>query len=139
MSCERDASREHVTCPLYRVFKRIAFTVCLGVLALRVMACDSPEQTVRIVAQDFLFTPAEVHVSAERPIRLKIVNEGREPHEFKSPLLAHQIGVASGTPSSFPVRPNQTVETVIRTIPGVYLFYCAIRGHAGMSGTIIVE
>jgi plastocyanin len=28
---------------------------------------------------------------------------------------------------------------VIRTIPGVYPFYCAIRGHAGMSGTIIVE
>ena len=80
-----------------------------------------------------------MHVSADRPLRLKIVNEGREPHEFKSPLLAHQIGVGGGTSSSFPVRPNQTVETVIRTIPGVYLFYCAIRGHAGMSGTIIVE
>jgi plastocyanin len=121
------------------VLKQLTFTGFLGILALRVMACDPPEQTVRIVAQDFLFTPAEVHVSAERPLRLKIVNEGREPHEFKSPLLAHQIGVAGGTSSSFPVRPNQTVETVIRTIPGVYPFYCAIRGHAGMSGTIIVE
>ena len=128
-----------MTCGLHRVIKQITFIGFLGILALRVMACDSTEQTVRIVAQDFLFTPAEVHVSAERPLRLKVVNEGRESHEFKSPLLAHQIGVAGGTSSSFPVRPNQTVETVIRTIPGVYLFYCAIRGHAGMSGTIIVE
>ena len=101
--------------------------------------CDSPEQAIHIVAQDFLFTPAELHVSAERPIRLKIRNEGREPHEFKSPLLAHQTGFASGPASSLPVLPNHTAEAVIRTLPGVYIFYCGIRGHAGMSGTIIVE
>jgi plastocyanin len=110
-----------------------------AVLLLRIAACDSTEQTVRIVAQDFLFTPAEVHVSAARPIRLKIVNEGREPHEFKSPLLAHQTQVVSGAPSSLPVLPNHAAETVIRTMPGVYPFFCAMRGHAGMSGTIIVE
>jgi plastocyanin len=113
-----------------------------GLLAIPMLwttACDPPEQRVRIVAQDFLFTPAVVHVSADRPIRLKIVNEGREPHEFKSPLLAHQIGETSRMSISLPVRPNETVETIIRTMPGVYLFYCAIRGHAGMSGTIVVE
>jgi plastocyanin len=37
------------------------------------------------------------------------------------------------------VLPNHKAETVVRTIPGVYLFYCAIRGHARMGGTIIVE
>lgn len=109
-----------------------------AVLVLRMTACDSSEQKVRIVAQDFLFTPAEVHVSAERPIRLRIVNEGREPHEFKSTLLAHQNDMRGST-SSLPVPPHHTTETVIRTIPGVYIFYCAIRGHAGMNGTIIVE
>ena len=102
-------------------------------------ACDPSQQTVDIVAEDFRFTPAEVRVSAERPIRLKIINAGREPHEFKSALLAHQIGVAGGPPSSLPVQPNQAAETVIQTVPGVYLFYCGIRGHAGMSGTLIVE
>ena len=114
----------------------------LGLIALfllRLTGCDSAEQTVHIVAQDFLFTPVEVRVSAERPIRLRIVNEGREPHEFKSPLLAHRMDVTNGPPHSLPVLPNRTAETVIRTTPGVYLFYCAIRGHAGMSGTIIVE
>jgi plastocyanin len=108
-----------------------------ALLVLRMAGCDASEQTVGIVAQDFLFTPAEVHVSAVLPIRLKIVNEGREPHEFKSPLLAHQV--ANGAPGSLPVLPNHTAETVIRTVPGVYLFYCAMRGHAGMSGTLIVE
>ena len=108
-------------------------------LFVETVACDAPEQTVDIFAEDFRFTPAEVHVSSERPIRLKIINGGREPHEFKSPLLAHQIGVRGGPVSSLPVLPNQAAEAVIRTVPGVYHFYCAIRGHAGMSGTMIVE
>lgn len=101
--------------------------------------CESREQTVRIVAEDFRFTPAEVHVSSEYPVRLLIVNEGRERHEFKTALLAHQIGKSPGPSSSLPVRPNQKAEVLVRTIPGVYVFYCAMRGHAGMNGTIIVE
>ncbi|HET8721394.1 MAG TPA: cupredoxin domain-containing protein [Nitrospira sp.] len=110
----------------------------VALLAFTAMACDSSEQTVHIVAEDFRFTPAEVHLSAERPIRLRIVNQGREPHEFKSPLLAHQSG-GTRVSNSLPVLPNRRAETVIRTVPGVYLFSCAIRGHAGMSGTIVVE
>ena len=101
--------------------------------------CESREQTVRIVAEDFRFTPSEVHLSSAYPIRLLVVNEGRERHEFKTALLAHQIGMSPGPSRSLPVPPNQKVEALIRPVPGVYLFYCARRGHAGMSGTIIVE
>ena len=119
--------------------RSLAFTGLVTLLVLWAMGCDSPEQTVQIVAEDFRFTPAEVRVSAERPIRLRIVNAGREPHEFKSVLLAHQTGATGTPPSSLPVLPNHKAETVVRTIPGVYLFYCAIRGHARMGGTIIVE
>ena len=54
-------------------------------------------------------------------------------------LLAHQTGATGAPSSSLPVLPNHKAETVVRTIPGVYLFYCAIRGHARMGGTIIVE
>ena len=126
-------------CQFRHSLKHSAVMSLVAVLALRMTACDSSEQTVRIVAQDFLFTPAEVHVSAERPIHLSIVNEGREPHEFKSVLLAHQIEPRGGATGSLPVLPNQTAEAVIRTIPGIYIFYCAMRGHTGMSGTIIVE
>ena len=128
MTCHRDRDANHR-----------ALTGLVALLLLPSAGCDSVEQPIHIVAQDFRFAPAEVRVSAERPIRLTIVNEGRERHEFKSPLLAHQTGATSAPSSSLPLPPNRQTETVIRTVPGVYHFYCAIRGHAGMSGTIIVE
>ena len=109
--------------------------LCGGIaLFLLSAACDSSQQAVNIVAEDFRFTPAEVRLPAGRPIRLIVLNEGRERHEFKSPLLP-QAGAGNG----LPVLPNQKAEAVLRTMPGVYPFYCAIPGHAGMSGTIIVE
>jgi len=122
-----------------RSMRARAVTSLVTLLVLWAMGCNSPEQTVDIVAEDFRFTPAEVRVAAEHPIRLRIVNAGREPHEFKSVLLVRQTGVTGTPPSSLPVLPNHKAETVVRTIPGVYLFSCAMRGHAGMSGTIIVE
>ena len=122
-----------------RSMRSRAVTSLVTLLVLWAMGCDSPEQTVDIVAEDFRFTPAEVRVAAEHPIRPRIGNAGREPHEFKSVLLVRQTGVTGTPPSSLPVLPNHKAETVVRTIPGVYLFSCAMRGHAGMSGTIIVE
>jgi uncharacterized cupredoxin-like copper-binding protein len=109
--------------------------VLLLVLAI---GCDFKEQTIEIIAEDFRFTPAELRLSAQRPIRLMIANQGRERHEFTSPLLAHQLG-GSGGACSVPLSPTQKAEIVIRAQPGVCLFSCAIRGHAGMSGTIVVE
>ena len=102
-------------------------------------ACDSSQQAVHIVAQDFRFTPAEVRLTAGRPIRLIIHNEGRERHEFKSPLLLPQARAGHGRSGSLPVLPNQKAEAVLHTMPGVYPYHCAIPGHAGMSGTVIVE
>lgn len=114
--------------------------VCgLAGLFLFIAGCDSPPQTIHIVAQDFRFTPADVRLSAGRWIRLVIANEGRERHEFRSRLLTMPTGAAEGRPGSLPVLPNQKAEAVLQTVPGVYPFYCAIHGHAGMGGTIIVE
>ena len=94
---------------------------------------------MRITAEDFRFTPADVRLTAAMPIHLTIINEGHEPHDFESPLLAHRVDGAGGTATSVRVAPNQRIDVTIRTIPGTYIFYCRIRGHAGMSGTIIVE
>ena len=112
--------------------------VALGVV-VAVAGCDRETQSVLITAQDFRFTPAEVHVTAALPIHLTIINEGREPHEFESSLLAHRVDGSSGSTTSVRVLPNQRTDVMIRTIPGTYIFYCGIRGHGGMSGTIIVE
>jgi plastocyanin len=117
---------------------RLLRVVVLGMI-VALANCDRDAQPVRITAQDFRFTPAEVRVSAASPIYLTIVNEGREPHEFESPLLAHRVESSSGSATSVRVAPNQRTDVMIRTIPGTYIFYCRIRGHAGMSGTIIVE
>ena len=111
----------------------------VGVLISALSGCESRKQSVRIVAEDFRFTPTEVHVSSGYPIRLLVVNEGRERHEFKSALLTHQIGMSHEPSGSLPVPPNQKTEALVRSAPGVYVFSCAMRGHAGMSGTIIVE
>jgi len=109
------------------------------VVGMTLASCDGDSQTVRITAQDFRFTPVTVHLTAASPIRLTIVNEGREPHEFESSLLAHRVDGSSGSSTSVRVAPNQRTDVMIRTIPGTYIFYCRIRGHANMSGTIVVE
>jgi len=107
--------------------------------SLAALGCEPAEQAVTIVAEDYRFTPVEIRLSSDRPIRLSVVNEGREPHEFKSPILAHRIRTADRLADSLRVSVNQRVEAVIRTVPGIYVFYCGVRGHAGMSGTIVVE
>lgn len=122
--------------PFHRAANRL-ISVATALLLISA-ACDSSQQAVHIVAQDFRFTPVEVRLSPGRPIRLILHNEGRERHELKSPLL-QQARAEIGLPGSLPVLPNQKAEAVFQTMPGVYPFYCAIPGHAGMSGTIIVE
>jgi plastocyanin len=124
---------------------RISRDVSVGTTILSLLlflACHDNSQTIRIVAQDFRFTPAEIRLDAARPIRLIVVNEGREPHEFESPLLAHRVGAfdpGNRTAMSLRVLPNQQAEATIQTVAGTYLFYCRIRGQTGMNGTIIVE
>ena len=122
--------------PLHRTANRL---ISVGAaLFLLSAACDPSQQAVHIVAQDFRFTPVEVRLSAGRSIRLILHNEGRERHEFKTPLL-RQARAGIGLPGSLPVLPNQKAEAALQTRPGVYPFYCAIPGHAGMTGMIIIE
>lgn len=112
--------------------------VVLGV-SVALVSCDRDFQAVRITAQDFRFTPATIHLTAASPIHLTIVNEGREPHEFESSILAHRVDGFGGNATTVRVAPNQRTDVMIRTIPGTYIFYCRIHGHANMGGTIIVE
>lgn len=122
-----------------RIIKTRYIRVILLGVGVTFANCDRDSQTVRITAQDFRFTPTTVHLTAASTIHLTLVNEGREPHEFESSLLAHRVDGSSGSATSVRMTPNQRTDVMIRTIPGTYLFYCRIRGHAGMNGTIIVE
>lgn len=115
--------------------------------AMLAVGCDAGIQSAQITAQDFRFAPDTIRLDANRPVRLTLVNEGREPHEFESPLLsAPAVRVvsadeshASPPPISVRILPAQHIDLILQIPAGTYLFHCKVHGHAGMSGTIIVE
>ena len=109
--------------------------------------CDGEAQSVHLVAQDFRFTPDMIHLASGRPIDLTLFNEGREIHEFESPLLSDRsVAIESvflngdpTTPDHLRIAPGRRLSLRFRAPPGTYLFFCKVRGHPGMTGTFIVE
>jgi uncharacterized cupredoxin-like copper-binding protein len=122
-------------------------TVLALTLSILTPACDRDSQTVQITAQDFRFTPREIRLRSIQPIELTMVNEGREVHEFETPLLAHQAlrilppgwPIDQPQPGTLRLPPNRRLSLSFLAPPGTYLFHCRIRGHAGMIGMILVE
>ena len=120
--------------------------VILGLLGLTT-ACDRSTQEIYIAAQDFRFAPNEIHLAAHRPVQLTVRNEGRERHQFKSPLL-DRAEVRPPTPGVLPtgsepkgitILPGQSIALQFTPEPGTYEIQCLIKGHAGMRGMVIVE
>lgn len=108
-------------------------------MAVALAACGREDQAVRIAAQDFRFSPATIRLHADAPARLTIVNEGREPHEFASPLLTDARVRLLEAPENFRLLPGHSITIVLQARPGTYPFRCRVRGHPGMEGTVIVE
>lgn len=88
-----------------------------------------------------------IHVAGNRPIEITLFNEGREIHEFQSPLLSDRSVVIESVflngeptiPEHLRIAPGKRLNLRFRAQPGTYLFSCKVRGHSGMSGTLIVE
>ena len=103
-------------------------------------------QTVSINAEDFRFTPDLVRVRASVPLTLSVYNAGREVHEFDSPILMYaaktsgpkETPESSGSPGIV-IRPGQSLQVVMAPPAGTYLYTCRRKGHANMTGTLIVE
>jgi len=102
-------------------------------------ACEPREQAARVAAQDFRFVPPTIRVRAGVPVRLTIVNEGREPHELAGPLLTDPRVRILNDSRSVRLLPGRSVTVVLHASPGAYPFWCRVRGHAGMEGMVIVE
>jgi len=111
------------------------------------MACDQGTQDIYVAAQDFRFVPNEIHLVGNRLSRLIVRNEGRERHQFISPLL-DRADVRLPTPNTLPnatapdgiaILPGQSLALQFIPEPGTYEIRCLIKGHAGMRGMIIVE
>ncbi|TKS59767.1 MAG: hypothetical protein EWM72_01952 [Nitrospira sp.] len=114
-------------------------------LGVSIVACDGPMQTVSLTTEDFRFVPELVRVQASSPLTLAVYNAGREIHEFDSPILMY----AAKTPSSdaamkaaspgIVLEPGKSVQLAMAPPPGTYLYICRRKGHANMTGTLIVE
>jgi uncharacterized cupredoxin-like copper-binding protein len=125
---------------------RLPFAMLILVVACS-SGCDGDAQSVRITAQDFRFAPDTIHLSSSRAVHLTVYNEGRESHEFQSPLFADRsaviesltIGGEPTEPGRLRIAPGRRLELVVHLSPGTYLFFCKVKGHSGMTGMFIVE
>jgi len=116
------------------------------VVVAALLACDGSMQTVSINAEDFRFTPDLVRVRASAPLTLSVYNAGREVHEFDSPILMYaaktslpkETPESTGTPGIL-IRPGESIRVVMALPSGTYLYICRRKGHANMTGTLIVE
>jgi uncharacterized cupredoxin-like copper-binding protein len=109
---------------------------------------ESDWQTVVIKADEYSFTPNRIQVKAHRPLELVVVNEGHEPHQFRSSLFKNEmVEVAIGEN----VVRGRGIEIVdiasgatariklLSPPPGQFDFQCRIPSHHGMDGMILIE
>ena len=96
-------------------------------------AIDASAITVRIVARDVAFVPAEVHLTAGRFAILELTNDDPVFHDLTVDGLANIDAAA---------RPGQTARIRFRIdVPGRYTIRCSVPGHAaaGMVGVLVVD
>ena len=118
--------------------------IWLGVMTFS--ACDNGVFSATITVEEFRFTPHLVKLPAHQVVRLIIRNQGRERHVFQTRILTHQsIRWSEDTlPEQWQagkgilIKPGQHVEFSLELVPGLYPFWCGIRGHKGMEGTLMV-
>ena len=107
-------------------------------------ACDGT-QAVSLTTEDFRFVPDLVRVNGSSPLALSVYNAGREIHEFDSPVLLYAAKTPSPEPttrsagSGMLIQPGESLHIIVAPPPGIYLYMCRRKGHADMTGTMIVE
>ena len=124
---------------LRKIGDRSSGALCLAMLALvnigvAYSAAPKPgkERVVKIVAQRFNYTPAEIVLKTGEPVRLEFTSRDFI-HGFKVPDLDIRIDLPPGQ------------VTIVRLTPqkaGVYDFLCdnfCGAGHEEMNGKIIVK
>lgn len=105
----------------------------------------SEAQKVEVKLSSFDFTPSEIHLKANVPYTLHIVNEASGGHDFTAPEF---FGSARLAPDDVALVRNGQIDlkggesATVRLVPtsGTYKLTCTHTGHAplGMKGRIIV-
>jgi plastocyanin len=67
-------------------------------------------------------------------------------HECDSPILMYAVKTSlqkerpeSASTPGIVIRPGQSLQVVMAPPAGTYLYICRRKGHANMTGTLIVE
>jgi len=97
--------------------RRLRFAL-IGLFALLGVAAAAPaaaqDTTFKVVAKDGRFTPSDLEVPANRPLRLEIVNDGTTPIEFESKALKQERVLKPGAKATVTIGPLK---------PGSYAFF----------------
>jgi hypothetical protein len=133
------------TSALSITLRELAQSLVGVVMFLIPVACDQPTQTVALTAEDFRYVPLLARASSSAPLTLSVYNAGREVHEFDSPVLKYAVKTTSSVASAKPanpgiiLEPGKSMQIILAPPPGTYLYICRRKGHANMTGTLIIE
>jgi plastocyanin len=104
-------------------------------------ADDSQAPVIHVTLGDYRFSPAEITVSAGKPVVLELQNvDGITPHNFTLKDDAAGLDVAVSVPAG-----STKQVTLTPSVAGAYTFYCNkklpfMKSHRdrGMQGTLVV-
>ena len=118
-----------------------------GLVAVALLGASSAvadDVVVRLV--DDQFEPAEIVLEHGKSYRLRLVNAGKELHEFNAPAFFRAAQVKDGASALTPngaevvLQPGQTAELeLVAPAPGSYQLTCPDHDWEGMVGTIVVR
>ncbi len=138
--------------PAYFVAGLIALLGLL--LAGRVAVQASATQQVRLVTEEYRFTPNTVSLTVGQPVEITLADSGKLAHDLKSDIPVSNLAYQRAANDADEQRANSqngTMDvdvnsgstsqiTFVPTRPGTYQFFCDVPGHkgAGMVGTFVV-
>lgn len=114
----------------------LAFSlVTLSVVLMFQHAVRSSPSTIRLVAEEFRFTPKEVTIPTG-DIAFAVINRGEIEHNLAvdDPGGRRVIQIAI-------IEPGETKSISVSLPAGTYVIYCTLPGHrdAGMAATLRVR
>lgn len=125
-------------------------SLALGALLLPPSARAQAPLIVRVEMQEFAFRPATIRLTAGRPVRLVLLNQGQIAHQFETSYLrALPVRIVGDAVSAEAagldlLRLNPGGTARLEFLPrgkGRFMFACTIEGHkeAGMQGILEVR
>jgi LPXTG-motif cell wall-anchored protein len=122
-------------------FSKVAFLLCLPVLALLVMpgvirAQSSPQQ-ITLTLTEFSITPSSFTATQGQPVHFTLVNTGKFPHN-----VTFMMGTEMVTLEAQPLKSGETATADFTfDQAGTWDMHCPVDSHAqrGMVGQVIVN